>query len=274
MIGRFSWAVAAVLTLLVARAAGAHEYWLEPTPPGALPGDTVTIGARVGEGFCGERKAFSPSRAVRWRLRTGREADLTPVSADGDSVWARVVVADHGGLMFGYESDFARITLEPSVFERYLRDEGLEGPRALRRARGDQGPGRERYRRCAKAYVAGADPQRALEPFGMPCEIVPLSLPGEGPRLRVRVVFEGRPLRGARLNAWRRPFARRGQRVPVAWSGRADARGEITVPVSAAGEWLLGVVHMVASRDRDAADWESSWASLTFARRRDAQDRQ
>jgi hypothetical protein len=38
------------------------------------------------------------------------------------------------------------------------------------------------------------------------------------------------------------------------------------VPVGAAGEWLLGTVHMVPSRDPSAADWESTWASLTFGR--------
>jgi hypothetical protein len=31
------------------------------------------------------------------------------------------------------------------------------------------------------------------------------------------------------------------------------------------GEWLIGVVHMVPCREREAADWESYWASLTFA---------
>ena len=42
----------------------------------------------------------------------------------------------------------------------------------------------------------------------------------------------------------------------------------IVVGALDAPQWLLGVVHMIPSRDRTAADWESTWASLTFARER------
>lgn len=76
--------------------------------------------------------------------------------------------ADRGGLLFAYESDVASIILDASTFERYLADQGLDGP-----------------------------------------------------------------LAGARLNAWRQPFAADGHPL-----------------------------------DPAAATWESSWASLTFARDR------
>jgi hypothetical protein len=32
------------------------------------------------------------------------------------------------------------------------------------------------------------------------------------------------------------------------------------------GEWLVGVVHMVSCPAPAQADWQSYWASLTFAR--------
>jgi uncharacterized protein DUF4198 len=260
--------------LLAAAPAHAHEYWLAPSAYRAQAGDTVTIGALAGEGFVGERKRFSAGRAVRWRVRAGRELDLKPVAREGDTTWARFAPGDRGGVLFGYESDFATITLDAAAFERYLADEGLDGPLAARRARADTVPGRERYRRSAKSWLAGADARRVTEPLGLPCEIVPLSDPGAGPRLRVRVLFEGQPLAGALLNAWRQPFASDGRpldparrdTVRVAWSGRTDRRGEADVPASTAGEWLLGVVHMIPSRDPGAADWESAWGSFTFAR--------
>lgn len=264
------------LIAIVPASAGAHEYWLAPSTFRAGPGDTVAIGALAGEGFVGERKRFAPARAVRWRVRAGRELDLTPVATGGDTTWARFAPGDRGGMAFAYESDFAVITLDAATFDRYLASEGLDGPLAARRARADTLPGRERYRRCAKAWLAGDDARRATEPFGLPCEIVPLSVPGAGATLRVRVTFEGRPLPGALLNAWRQPFAATGglldparrDTVAVAWSGRTDASGEAVVPVTEAGEWLLGAVHMIPSRDPAAADWESAWGSLTFARER------
>ncbi len=252
----------------------AHEYWLAPSTFRAGAGDTVSVGALAGEGFVGERKPYSPGRAVRLLVRAGRELDLKPVARGGDTTWAHFAPADRGGLLFAYESDFATITLDAATFERYLAAEGLVGPLAARRARGEAGPGRERYRRCAKSWLAGADSRRATRPLGLPCEILPLSAPGADPRLRVRVLFEGEPLVGALLNAWRQPFAADGRpldsarrdTVGVAWRGRTDRHGEAVVPVEDAGEWLLGVVHMIPSRDPAAADWESSWASLTFAR--------
>jgi hypothetical protein len=272
-----SLVLAAHLLALLALAAGparAHEYWLAPSAYRAAPGDTVSIGALAGEGFVGERKLFSHGHAGRWLVRAGRELDLKSAARGGDTTWARFAPADRGGLLFGYESNFASITLDAATFERYLADEGLVGPLAARRASGEAGPGRERYRRCAKSWLAGADTRRATRPLGLPCEIVPLAVPGAGPRLRVRVLFEGEPLAGALLNAWRQPFAADGcpldparrDTVLVAWRGRTDARGEAVVPVEDAGEWLLGVVQMIPSRDPAAADWESSWGSLTFAR--------
>lgn len=254
----------------------AHEYWLAPSTFRAGAGDTVLIGALAGEGFVGERKRFAPGRTVRLVVRAGRELDLKPVASGADTTWARFAPADRGGLLFGYESDFATITLDAAKFERYLADEGLDGPLAARRARGDTGPGRERYRRSAKSWLAGTDAGRATKPFGLPCEIVPLSVPGASRQLRVRVLFEGNALAGALLNAWRQPLAGDGRpldparrdTVRVAWSGHTDDRGEAVVPVEDAGEWLLGVVHMIPSRDPAAADWESSWGSLTFAKDR------
>ena len=76
------------------------------------------------------------------------------------------------------------------------------------------------------------------------------------------------------IHAWHRPAGAEGvawngelpRPVGVAWSGRTDDRGMAIVPVAGAGEWLLGVVHMVASSDPVAADWESTWASLAFVR--------
>src|SRR5207247_1472154 len=60
--------------------------------------------------------------------------------------------------------------------------------------------------------------------------------------------------------------SRRSPGGAVPGRGRSDGRGEVAIPVAEAGEWLVSAVRMVPSRDRSAADWESTWASLTFAR--------
>src|SRR5262249_51983151 len=148
------------------------------------------------------------------------------------------------------------------------------GPLAARKAAATSAPGRERYRRCAKAWLAGSDARRATEPAGLSLEIVPENVPGAAAPLSLRVLRSGRPLPGALVKAWRTPLATAGMpiatferdSVSVAWQGRSDAGGRVTVSTSAAGEWLVSVVDMQPCRDTGVADWESTWASLTFAR--------
>jgi uncharacterized GH25 family protein len=179
--------------------------------------------------------------------------------------------------MLAFESGFTPIELPGAQFNAYLAEEGLDGPIAARRQSGSD-PGRERYRRCAKSWLAGQDAARATAALGLPLEIVPLVLPGTQPILPVRVLWNGRPLSGALVNAWRAPSGAGGvptdaatrDSIGVVWRGRTDARGEAAVPVAGAGEWLLSVVQMVPCPDRGEADWESTWASLTFQRTADA----
>jgi hypothetical protein len=276
MTTRTSLIVAALasLSVLAGDPASAHEYWLSPSTYWPKVGESVSIGALSGEGFAGERKPYSVDRAARLVARAGRELDLGAVARGGDSLWAHFAPVDRGGALLAYESNFASITIDAATFERYLAEDGLDAALAARRKGGESGPGRERYRRCAKAWLAGTDVGRATRPLGLPLEIVPLTAPGADSLLAVRVLWRGMPLPHVLLHAWHQPFGGDGSlldparriAVEVAWSGRTDRRGEARVPVAEAGEWLLGAVHMTPSRERAVADWESTWASLTFGR--------
>ncbi len=176
--------------------------------------------------------------------------------------------------MLAFESGFTPIELPAAQFNAYLAEDGLDGPLAERRRTGADRPGRERYRRCAKTWIAGQDLVRATAAIGLPLEIVPLAIPGMDPVLHARVLWNGTPLSGVLVNAWRSPLAAAGRladpftrdTLGISWQGRTGSRGEISVPVAGAGEWLVSLVHMVPCEMRDEADWESTWASLTFER--------
>jgi uncharacterized GH25 family protein len=273
-----------VVALAVALAAGggsarAHEYWLAPSRYAASPADTVLVRAFAGTGFRGEAKPYAAPRVVHFRLRGPRNLELSDTALNGDPVWARCVVADGGGVLMSYESDFAKIELPAPEFDAYLATEGLEGPRAARARKGAAaGPGRERYARCAKAWIAGADPARVTAPVGMTLELVPLADPTAPGTLKIRVLYRGLPLAGTRVRAWRQDLASGAARIgvprdaaardsvgPVA-EARSDAAGVATLAIDGAGEWLVSGVHMVPSQDPEAADWQSYWASLTFTR--------
>lgn len=266
--------LATLASLTLGRCARAHEYWLSPSRYDARAGETLTIGALAGEGFRGEWKPWSPGRAVRFVARTDRLVDLARGARAGASPWVSFAPQDDAGALLAYESSWIPIELPADQFDAYLEEEGFVAPLAARRAAGEAGPGRERYRRCAKAWLAGADPGRATQPLGLPLEIVPLASPGSAATLRVRVLADGRPVQGLRVTAWRsdlasgnspRDPARTGA-SPEAARAVTDRRGEAVIPCAAAGEWLLGAVRMQACPDRAIADWETTWASLTFAR--------
>jgi uncharacterized GH25 family protein len=263
----------ALASLPLAGIADGHEYWLVPSRYAAASGDTIAIGAFVGTGFQGERKAYATSRAVRMTLTDKRTLDLTPAATNGDLTFARFVAADSGGIVVAYESNFAFIELAAAEFDDYLATEGLDQPLAERRKRG-AGSGRERYARCAKTWIAGTDPARARRPVGLALELVALDDPIATPRPRFQLLHRGRPLAGTLVRTWRHALAdgdtptdpaARDSVGPIT-EGRTDRSGIVALSLPGAGEWLVSAVHMVPSRDPKAADWESTWASFTFAR--------
>jgi len=275
--GRAAWgriAVAAAAAACVASAlaaakpAAAHEHWLAATRSGPAPHDTVEIRAWVGTGFRGEPKAYAARRARRFELHAARTIDLRPLAVNGDLVFARLLSSDAGGALVVYESDFATLALEAARFDAYLREEGLAAPLAAR-AHATPGPVRERYARCCKTWIAGSDATRAARVTGMPLELIPLDdLMAAGPQ-RFRVLRDGRPLAGTLVRAWNRPepasvTATRDSVAPAA-AVRSDAGGVVRLVLNGTGTWLVSTVHMEPSTSAEA-DWQSHWASFTFAR--------
>jgi uncharacterized GH25 family protein len=271
---RIRVSLACLVACLLAVPAAAHEYWLSASRYSPAPGAAVEVRAWAGTGFRGEAKPWSPNRVERFLARTRRDLELSRAAQPGDFVWTRFAPSDPGGAVIAYQSTFAEIELGADAFDAYLEQEGLDGPLRARRAMRERMPGRERYRRCPKLWLAGADAARATRPVGLPLEIVPLAIPGAGSDLRVRVLWQGRPLAGALIKSWRNPLGPDGatldaatrDSVASAWHARTDARGEALVPVAHSGEWLIAAVHMVPCRELKVADWESTWASLTFER--------
>jgi len=263
------------LACLLARPAAAHEFWLSPSTYRAAAGDTVRLGVLVGTGFRGEPKPYAAPRTLRFAWLGGRALDLTPVTLNGDLTWAQVVAPDAGGALIAFASNWADLTLPAPDFDAYLKLEGLTGPLAARARQGAKaGPGRERYARCPKCWISGDEPARATRVVGLPLELVPASDPSAAGALLVQVLYRGKPLAGATIRAWNRALAAGGAPVaaaerdslpPVA-EARTDANGVARLDVSRPGEWLLSCVHMVPSEDRAEADWQSLWASLSFAR--------
>jgi len=267
--------LATALLLAAASPCGAHEYWLFPSRYQAARGDTVVVRAGVGTGFRGETKPFAALRATRLEVLTTRAVDVRTFALNGGEDYARFVAPDDGGAVVTYESNFATIQLPAPEFDAYLRLEGLDGPLRARIRAGTVVPGRERYSRCCRTWIAGRDLARATMPAGLPLEVSPQSDPCAGGTVAFRVLLRGRPLPGALVRAWNRPLDPAGRAfdpatrdsLPAIFQARTNGDGVVRVPVGHAGEWMINAVHMEASTVPAEADWQSLWASFTFARR-------
>ena len=151
-------------------------------------------------------------------------------------------------------------------FEEYLNKEGLERIVEERSRRNEHGAnGRELYSRCVKSLLrAGSSGEEAGfdRVLGFPVELItdvnPYGLKAGG-ELPVRVLREGEPLAGALVTAYPHGEPSRSVR------GRSDEDGRVKLRLGQPGPWLIKTVHMERMEDGEKADWQSWWASLTFA---------
>jgi uncharacterized GH25 family protein len=167
-----------------------------------------------------------------------------------------------------YDSTRFPVTLDAVKFETYLKEEGLDTITAARAKQGKSATAaKEVFSRCAKALLAvgtgteGATGAGFDHVFGQRLELVaeknPYTLNGGG-SLPVRLTYEGKPLAGTLIMA-----LQRGR--PDKIEARTDAKGRVTLKLDRPGFWLIKAVHMIPAPADAGADWESFWASLTFA---------
>ncbi|RZK88917.1 MAG: DUF4198 domain-containing protein, partial [Hymenobacter sp.] len=180
----------------------------------------------------------------------------------------------------------AFIELPAAQFTAYLREEGL-GPALRQREETGQTatkPGREVYRRCAKALVLATHGPAARLPapaadtifnrvLGLPLELVPEQNPYRlrpGAALTVRVLAQGQPVPGALVQVWQAGVSTGTQPsaapAVVHFTTHTNAQGRVLLRLPGAGPYLLATVRMEEAplNLANRADWLSTWASLTF----------
>ena len=257
--------------MLVAWAASlsalAHEFWIEANPPAPAVNAPVQMTLRVGEFFNGEVVGITSSHAASLHaLSAGKDEDLGAKVPTGSMLPAlRLSFAQAGSHLLAYESHPSQVVLAADRFHAYLHDEGLDWVIRQREAAGTAGtPGRERFRRSAKALlkVGGRSDGASTTSAGQRIEITPLEDPlahAAGDTLRFQLRFEGQPRPGVLVKAWHKHS---GQVTTIRATTDADGRFEFALPF--AGRWMLNAVHMVAATDSPELDWDSFWGSLTF----------
>lgn len=231
----------------------AHDFWIEPSAYTPVAGELVQLKLKVGEHLGGE--TLPRNEAGIESFAAFRGAKESPVlGIDGSDPAGLVRPGTEGGLVIAYRSLRSPLAQEPERFAAFLDLEGL--PRVK--------PGREVFSRCAKSLLAvgGHGDPSFLQPVGLTLELVPESDPyalAPGAPFTVRLLYEGRPLAGALVMALDVADAGAPQKV------RSDKDGRVRFTLARPGAWLIKAVHMVPAPRGTGADWESFWASLTFA---------
>ncbi|OGX85053.1 DUF4198 domain-containing protein [Hymenobacter glacialis] len=261
--------------------AAAREFWLEAPRFFVQPGQTLSIRPLIGENFKGvawTNRAEKVLRLVRFGPTSGDSTALTPAPgfAPTDTFRTALTFARPGTHVVLLRSSNAFLEMPADQFTAYLRQEGLDYPLKVRQERDEMAkPGRETYRRCAKALVqvgaAASTPEAAdtawRQVYGLPLELVPEQNPYRllaDKSLTVRVLRRGLPAFGAAVQIWQR----QPNGLPTThFTTRANQNGRILLRLSGPGPYLLAAVDMTVAPPnlRERADWQSTWASLTFA---------
>lgn len=267
-----------VLTLCAATSLWAHEFWLTPVTVPLVAGDSAHLTLRVGENFEGDLLAFSALQTLDLRhYNANGSTDLRASLPRNISLPALPVSLPMPGThMVIFNSQPNTISLPADSFHAYLHDEGLDFIKAQREAAGDAAkPGRERYRRFVKTLMRVAPgsestPPAAVKPdtthsilTGQRLEISPVTNPLlmlAGDTLNLRVVFDGKPLKGALLKAWHK----HGDQTLIIRS-RTAVDGSVSFDLPYAGPWMISVVHMVPVFGVKDIDWDSLWSNLSFS---------
>ena len=193
-----------------------------------------------------------------------------------ESRW-RVSVKGLGTYVLGASLMPRTLRLPGKQFNDYLREEGLERIVAARTQEGvASDSSHERYAKHVKALVRVMSDMPVSFPgdtayrrvLGYPAEIVPLDDPyhtSVGDVVRFRALLDGQPLGNQPVLVGGRTTDDRavGERKLI-----TDANGLVRVRLDRRGTWYVKFIDMrrVPASARDSVNYESKWATLTFAR--------
>lgn len=276
----------------------AHDLWVLADPWNPAPGVTLRLDLATGVNFPASEAALAPERVTRAVLHApGGPRDLPAPRIEGKLLRYEIAAGPAGLYRVAVETLPRFIRLSAGEFEGYLREDGIPRAAEERRRLGETGKeGTEFYAKYAQVFVRvegarqgtddgasrgsgtrGSSARGAGEgvvapmadagssccrPLGQRIEIVPDSDPTllrVGQSLGVQILYAGRPAAGLQVRARTAgdPLA-----LQVAFT---DDQGRASFAIERAGPWALMAIQMERRRDRSEADWDSHWASLTFA---------
>ena len=253
-----------LLTLVPALA---HDLYLMPDTFVTKPGTQLRLVFQNGDEFPVGVNSVKPERLRNLKLLSrGGQAAFENIVAQAKSTTAQVNVPAAGLAILTAQTLPSLIELDAQKFRSYLEHENLTNAVQWRQQHQETTkPGRERYSKYVKSIIqVGKSDDYYRERTGLTIEIIPEADPYSlrpGATLPVQVLFRGAPAVDVAVESvWLENGKARMEVV-----GRTDVQGRIKIPVKAVGPHRLHAIVMERCAEPKAADWESFWASLTFA---------
>ena len=232
----------------------AREFWLEPDKFYLNAGETAHVHFRIGADFIGEPWKLETDRVQRLEHHAGNQAfDLLKVIKDATPDPLEVRLASEGTHLLVMETKRALIKMNGEDFTQYLKEEGLDNiyyDREKNKLSADSAS--QIYSSYAKLILqAGTRSDETYKKAcNLPIEIIPDKNPldmKKGDAIRFKVLYQGKPLFGAKVKVWNRYNHR-----TTVQNIYSQQDGFIETHVSNPGTWMISVVNMIPSRDPDA----------------------
>jgi len=258
---RLPWTV--YLLLVLPAAAGAHEFWIEPTRFEVSETDDIVANLRVGQYFKGNNQVYLPDTFVSFTV-TDYDGTRPVKGRIGDLPAVRVPAGRNGLHVLAYHSTPSSVTYSSyDKFRDFARKHGFEWVIEAHQRRGLSTTDiTESYTRYAKSLIKVGDGKGSDESTGMPFELVAETNPytdlSDG--ITVRLLRLQRPQAGTRISVFRKFVGCEATRTTVI----TDANGRASIPRGTGGHYLVNAVHIQEPDPRGHTAWESLWASLTF----------
>lgn len=265
---------AAIAFLLVASGiVTGHDIWLVPAAFSVSPGARIAVMMNTGDTFPVSDAAVKTERFERAALISADQSTpLTTFRTHGNSTVADVTAPrkDGGAIVEVVLKPIA--TKQPRAsFDDFLKHEGLDTiAEQLARTPERRAEERRTYAKYAKTLLRIGTGKGAAtlyqKPLGHRLEIVadadPFSL-RPGGKFPVRLLFDGKPLAGARvvIGSTATPTATQSKLPGV----RTDSEGRAELQLDkTGGVHYIHALHMIPATGRSDVEWESFWATLTF----------
>ena len=194
--------------------------------------------------------------------------DTSQWKATGDTSFLSLKVGAAGTYVVGVSTRPNMIALKAREFNDYLKSDGIPGVLAARTKEGElQKDSRERYQKHVKTMVQVGESRsdHYATALGYPAEIVPGNNPYTlkvGGTLKFKTLVDGKPAANQYVLYGGRTAS--GGRIE-AKSLRSGADGSAEIRLGTAGTWYIKFINMVKLTNDPEANYESKWATLTFA---------